>query len=536
MPKWLLYNIVLPLAILLAGVAIIMVLGKIEPSRRAPADQSRIGILKSLPAVRTVTVRSLAKSGQRLQLATDGEVVPYREAEVAAEVSGRIISKQPICEAGQYVRAGDELMQIDRTDMELEVESLQRAQEQAYEALKEIDQEIVGNDRLIEVAKRDVQLQIREVRRQRSLPEGFNRGSDIDAAEKALLNAEQAMVTLENRISLLKAQRSRQEAAERRSATQLKVANVNLDRTTIVAPIDGMIVSEDADVDTFVQRGMRLVTIETIDKVEVDSKLRVDQLHWILNQQGAGTNRDTTSSNPADRFAGYKLPRTDAIIRYEMSGLENQTYRWKGQLVSYDGIGMDQQTRTIPVRIFVDNPQQNVDKKGNPVDAPGSPALVRGMFVSIDLQIAPTANLVVVPASAMQPGNRVLQFVEDDSVLDIEASSPKETGEEQASEPETTPTKEPTVEPEAEDDGFDPERWTAGRLVLQKDITPIDSLSVDRDDLDDEIEDADDAVIERFWVCQAPEGSIVDGSFVVVSPVGNFDGESMPARAERASP
>lgn len=550
--RWLLLNVILPLVILAIGGIVILALGKVEPSRRAADDTSPLGILKSLPEVRTMAVRSLAASGERLQLAADGEVVPYREAEVAAEVAGRIISKQAICEAGQFVRAGDELMQIDRTDLELQVESLQRSQEQAYEALKEIDQEIAGNQRLIDVAKRDVQLQIREVRRQRALPDGFNRATDIDAAEKALLVAEQAMVTLENRVSLLRAQRSRQEAAERQAATQLKVANINLERSTIVAPIDGMIVRENADVDSFVQRGTPLVTIETIDKVEVDSKLRVDQLHWVLSQRAAiaakaaAANNDAAdgvsgadpglsrSNDPANRFAGYKLPKTDCIISYELSGLENQVYRWRGQLISYDGIGLDPQTRTIPVRIIVDDPQQNVDKRGNPIEAPGSPALVRGMFVSILLQIVPSEDLVIVPATAMQPGNRVLQFIEDESVLVVEPEEP-ETMEESSDEDQTLAADDTSSSPAPEqDDAFDPDRWMAGRVVLRKNITPIDSLSTaDMNDAPDSDAPNSDAAVVRSWVCAVRDGSLVDGSLVVVSPVGNFEGNSMPARAAR---
>ena len=547
--QWWLLNVIAPALILLAGFVVVKVLGTVTPSQRPPLDRSPAGILKSLTPVRTVAVRSLAATGQPLRLQADGEVVPYREAVVAAEVAGRIVSKSDRCEAGQFVRAGDELMQIDRTDLQLEVERLQRAQEQAYESLGEIDAEIAGTNRLIEVAKRDVQLQIREVRRQRNLPEGFNTGRDIDAAEKALLNAEQALVTQQNRLESLKAQRSRLEASERLAATQLKAAEVNLQRTKITAPIDGIIVNENADVDSFVSRGTALLTIETTEKVEIDSNLRPDQLYWVLNQQTTA-GRDEIQAN---RFAGYEIPETPAIISYELSGLENQTYRWKGRLVSYDGIGLDPQTRTVPVRILVDDPRQNVDADGNPVDVPGSPALVRGMFVLISLQIEPTANLVVVPAAALQPGNRVLEFIADPSVLEIASVPTKPAGAD--NELDNGPGNEPDNQPERVEgsaaiadtgsdagsdgtavvdnsdpgeDGFDVAAWRPGRIVLRRNITPIDSLSPSEDATDNSDRD------RRQWVCEVPEGTLGDGSEVVVSPVGNFDGEEMSARAQTA--
>ena len=83
----------------------------------------------------------------------DGTVVPFREAQVAAEIAGRIIEKSVKCEAGQYVQTGDLLMKIDSTDYELEVERLTRMKEQEYQALKELDQEIINTRRLQKIAE-----------------------------------------------------------------------------------------------------------------------------------------------------------------------------------------------------------------------------------------------------------------------------------------------------------------------------------------------------------------------------------------------
>ncbi len=152
--------------------------------------------------------------------------------------------------------------------------------------LGEVDQEMLNAKRLIEVAQQDVALQQKEVERQKALPAGFASRAEIDQANRGLLAATQQLVSVENQLDLLRKRRLRLEASERLAATQLKAAEVNLSRVEIRAPIDGVIVKEDADLNTFVARGNMLVTIEDTSKVEVATNLRMDQLYWVLDQQG----------------------------------------------------------------------------------------------------------------------------------------------------------------------------------------------------------------------------------------------------------
>ena len=284
------------------------------------------------------------------------------------------------CESGSYVKAGQLLMRIDRTDYELEVQRLTRLQEQEYQALTEIDQEMLNTKRLIDVSEQDVQLQQKEFDRQKALPAGFSSRAEIDQANRSLLSAMQQLVTLENQLDLLRKRRVRLEASERLAATQLKVADVNLQRTEIRAPIEGVIVSEEADLNTFVARGSTLVTIEDTSKVEVATSLRMDQLYWVLDQKGETVDESAR---------GYELPETPAIIEYELSGRDGSVYRWKGRLLSYDGIGLDPVTRTVPVRVLVNNPREYLDAEGAVKKVSGATALVRGMYVRVKLLIQP---------------------------------------------------------------------------------------------------------------------------------------------------
>lgn len=506
-----LFNVVIPLALLSLGAFIVYSLGTVQPEKRPDADTTRVGRLKSLPPVQVVKLQSLESLGRPLRLKVDGTVVPYREALVAAEVAGRVVFKADDVEAGSYVNQGQLLMRIDPTDYELEVQRLTRLQEQEYQALAEIDQEMANAQRLIEVATADVALQQREVDRQRSLPEGFASRAEIDQANRALLAARQQLVNSQNQLDLLRQRRIRLEATERLAATQLSAAKVNLERTEIRAPIDGVIVSEQADLNTFVNRGSTLVTIEDTSKVEVATSLRMDQLYWVLDQRDRG-------AAPIDAAtSGYDLPATPAIIRYEVAGREGLVYRWQGRLLRYDGIGLDPVTRTVPVRVVVDDPTLFIDERGQTRRANGATPLVRGMYVSVHLLIEPTTELVAIPARALQPGNRVLQFVPDESVLEVAAALP-ESG-------PLDPSVPPATAPPASA-SFEPSHWEPGRIIVRKDIYPVDSLVMEEGPMEDP---------DRIWICEVRDQLLSSGSLVVVSPIGSIDAGGMPARAERVA-
>lgn len=519
MPRRLWFNVVIPL-LLLAGAAVVFwMLGAVQTPQRPPADRTRTGRLKALTPVRVERLQTLESTGQPLYLVVDGTVVPYREARVAAEVAGRVIFKADECEAGTYVKRDQLLMRIDPTDYELEVQRLTRLKEQEYQALQELDQEMANTQRLIDVAKKDEVLQEREVNRLTSLPEGFASGNEIDQARRALLAANQQLVTLENQLDLQRKRRIRLEASEQLAATQLRAAEVNLERTEIRAPIEGVIVSEEADLNTFVSRGSGLMTIEDTSKVEVATSLRMDQLYWILNQRGE--ELDETSRS-------YNLPETEAIIEYEVTGRAGAVYRWQGRLLSYDGIGLDPATRTVPVRVVVDDPTQFVNEQGNPQKTRGSTPLVRGMFVRVKLLIKPQTPLVVIPSTALQPGNRIFQFIPDESVLDIvvvETTDPLDTSmvsDEAAS--------GATAEADVVEVPFDPERWQAGKVVVRKSVHPVDSLSVDANGKWS-VDGSPEA--SKLWVCEVRDAELSNDSFVVVSPLGTIEQQEFPVRADR---
>ncbi|MEM8910270.1 MAG: HlyD family efflux transporter periplasmic adaptor subunit [Planctomycetota bacterium] len=511
--QWWLFNVAIPLVLLAAAAGVVYLLGTVQPDTRPPDDMTRVGRLRALPAAITVPVQSLAASGEKLHLNSDGLVVPFREVTLATEVAGRVIEKSPQCEAGRYVTEGTVLIRIDPTDYELEVERLMRMREQEYEALGEVDQEMINARRSMTIADAEIQLQQREVTRLESLPKSFASQGELDQARRALLQVEQQKVNYQNQLDLLKNKRSRLEATERLAATQLRAAEVNLQRTAITAPIDGVIVQEDAELNTFVARGSPVVTVEDTSSVEVSASLRSDQLFWVLNQDRSDEVDPLAFVDSASDDAGqlgYRLPTTPVRVIYQVANREETRFVWNGELLGYDGIGLDEQTRTIPVRVLVREPRRFViERDGQDPVRPsnttaGPKALVRGMFVSLQLELDPAVPLIMIPAEALRPGNRIWEFEPDETVLNAAV---------------TPSGVEPSVSADAEDlPAFDADAWTPGRLEVHGNIRPVDSITRDGADL---------------WICEAPDGTLEDGSFVITSPLGSVTGAGLAIRTPR---
>lgn len=519
------FNLIVPLALLAIGVVAFYAFGTVENEKRPDPDTTLTGRLRALPPVRVAKLEELDSTGRRLQLAVDGVVVPFQEARVAAEVAGRVVFKDAACEAGSYVTADQLLMRIDDADYQIEKQRLMRLVEQEQQSIKELDQELQNTNRLIDVATKDVELQQKEVNRLAAMPEGFASRAEVDQANRALLSATQQLVTVENQYDLLNQRRVRLQASLKLAETQLRAAELNLERTEIRAPIEGVIASEEADLNTFVARGATLVTIENTSKVEVASSLRMDQLYWVLDQAGQKVDPNAR---------GYDLPETPVLVEYELSGREDVVYRWQGRLLSYDGIGLDPETRTVPVRVLVDNPRQYVDTNGMRVKIESAPALLRGMYVRVILLLRPRSSLVVIPAEALQPGNRVLQFLPDESVLqneDVQTATESDSPDEPATEPRAAPETESVVQTVDDRGEFNPMRWQPGRVVVRREVYPVDALQLGTGSSGDRLGISRQ---KKWWVCEVPGNELAGGSYVVVSPMGDIDeGDEIAVRADR---
>lgn len=360
-------------------------------SRKKPDVPKRVAA--SLPEVETA--RIVTHDGG-LDIDVDGVVVPFKEIQLAAEVAGRIEFKSPQCRAGNFVKKGTELIRVDPRTYSLEVTRLKQQQEQAGQNLAELELETGNTDKLIATAESDLQLASAELARQRKLrADRVATQAAVDSAERAKNQAQNTLDNLKNQRSLLQKRQARLRTSQELAGTQLDRAKLDLERTVIKAPIDGVIVSEMAEADSFVQPGVALLTIEDTSAVEVRCNLTMEEL-YLLWQSGDESQRGE-----------YDVPDAKVTVIYELAGRE---FAWTGRLARFDGLGLDQRTRTVPCRVVVPEPRKVLElheSKSISEAKGGPPALVRGMFVTARLHTEPDTKYLRVPQRAVRPGKEI---------------------------------------------------------------------------------------------------------------------------------
>ena len=381
-----------PILILAAAVAVFRFLGSQPPPERKQADTPAAVPVRAVEAVRET-------GGLTIDL--DGVVVPLREVTLAAEVPGRVLRKSEACKAGRFVTAGTPLFEIDPRDYEFEVARLEREAAQAALAIEEAAEEIKQNATGVELATQQLELAGREVKRLDGLKAGrIVTEAEHDRAVREQLGATTTLTNLQGQARVLLKRKSRLEEAKALAATMLDRAKLDLSRTRVAAPTGGVIVEDHVEQDSYVAKGMALVTIEDTRQAEIRTSLQMDELARVWRSGG-----------PADSLAGGANQMPDAPVTVVFA-VGDSRYEWDGFLSRQEGRGLDEKTRTLPCRVIVTEPTKvrAMDRYGAALATPppGSPrSLMRGMFVQVRVHVDSPHELVSIPEEARRPNGEV---------------------------------------------------------------------------------------------------------------------------------
>ncbi|WGS62517.1 efflux RND transporter periplasmic adaptor subunit [Vibrio lentus] len=332
-------------------------------SQVAPAPEKANELTVSEPQAKVVDTNSietttLPAASQQQQvsvvLATLGdyqaEVVGYGEAKsryelmFSTEVGGRVETISSQFETGQVISQGEVIANIDST-------SYQQAITQAKANVAQAQLDLLEEQRQGEQAKSEWQ---------RSGLSG-EPDSPLVLREPQLA---QVTAALENaKLELVKAQQ-------------------DLEKTTLVAPFDSLVVSRDVQPGSYAQTGAQIATLYSIDEVEVSVPLSENQ--WL-----SLPNSDNT------QLKEQPWPVT-------LSSSDGQ-YQWQGYVERVEQ-HLQQDTRQRSLIVKVDNPlEQEKD-------------LYPGTFVQATISGKQLTQLWELPASALsQQGD--LWFVDNNSQL-----------------------------------------------------------------------------------------------------------------------
>lgn len=384
----LLFRWVAPVVVLGLSVWFFIAMGVREKTKRKKAPPK-----KSTPVQ---WVKMIPHSGP-LDIEVNGNAIPYREVDLSAQVGGEITKKSERLSPGRFVTQGDSLLEIDATDYQLEVARLEQEVKLAQIDLAQLELDRVNADRLLELNRNVVRLRQADVSRLERL-QGAASVTELNALKLAQLAASEKVIAGENLVRSYDTKQKELDATLKLANLQLKRARLDLERTRITAPFSGVVVETFVEANSTVAKGQLIARLEDTSKVEVRCNLRSQDLALLAHFQPPASQPPTA---PRPSSTAYELPPVPVTIQLERAG---KLHQWAGVLSRQDGLGLEQNTRTMPVRVRVDRPTQNLGSTEQPH---ASIALIRGMFVKVVLHWQPDQSLMTLPESVIRPGKNV---------------------------------------------------------------------------------------------------------------------------------
>jgi RND family efflux transporter MFP subunit len=326
-------KIILPLLIVALAVVGMRVLiaGRAEPKKAA----------RDIPGALVQTLTA-ARGARAVRVVATGTVQPFREITLTPQVGGELVEVSPNLVVGGFFRADEVLLRIEDADYRL-------ALDQARATLAKAEYELANEQGLAEVARREWQ----------RMGLAGEQPSPLVLREPQLKNAQASLLS---------------------AGAALGRAELDLQRTILRAPFDGLVRAESVDPGQVVRAGTAVATLIGSRRAEVVVPLPLAELAWLEVPRPGAPGRGAA--------AEIRLAAGDTL------------HRWNGRLDRVLG-EVDPQGRMIRAVIAVEDPY------GLRTEAEAGPALAMGTFVEVTLHGRQLDDVVVLPAAALRDGQTV---------------------------------------------------------------------------------------------------------------------------------
>jgi multidrug efflux pump subunit AcrA (membrane-fusion protein) len=257
-------------------------------------------------------------------------VAEVREAlSLVAEVRGQVVDIDPLFEEGSFIPTKTVLIQIDPRTYQLGVSRRKVQVKQAEAEIKRLDQEVVNLKARLKIARSDVTLAKNEyLRLKKLIDKKVIAQSQLDKAEQAYLASRERLQALENQLALTNPSKEQLVAQRDLARVMLQEAQLDLERSAIIAPFDGWSLEKAIEKGQHVNAGQYLGKIYNAGELEIEVRIPVKEFKWL----------------PADLD---QQPSTEADIIFESGETK---YAWKGYVARVKA-QLDEKTRTLPRKI-----------------------------------------------------------------------------------------------------------------------------------------------------------------------------------------
>ncbi len=300
-----------------AGVIILLILIAAK-SGGTVIDKSKIGEVKR---------ETLAKN-----VVATGKITPITKAEIKSKASG--IVKKWYKDAGQAVKAGEVLVELDKEEILTHVHQAE-ADLQAAEASRNAAQADVSRA-TVDAEGPDVPLLKRTYERAQGMAkEGVFSQSQLEDAQKNYELALNKQNVARANLTVAKAKQMQEAANVAKAKAALEQHKQEYQYSTIVAPIDGIVLSRDVEIGDAVSSilvmgssATQIMTIGDIHEVYVLGKVDESDIGKV------------TMNQPA---------------RIKVESFKDKTFNGKVTKIAPMGVEKDNAT-TFEVRVSIDNP------------------------------------------------------------------------------------------------------------------------------------------------------------------------------------
>lgn len=313
-----------------------------------------------------------------------GSVEPGTTWQAIAEVGGRVVEVHDRLEVGAILRAGAVLLRIDRTDYDLALAEA-KADHQATEAqLTELEAREENARASLAIEREAFDLAMAEFERQEKLAaQGAVSRSALESQKRSTLAQRQRVQAEANMLNLVPAERQVLQARLERLRSLIFAAERDIERTTVILPLDGRIAALATELGQVATPGQVLVEADGITVAEVAAQVPVSHMRGLIPAADS-LGAEITAGNLSDLFT------IRATVRHpEVAGV------WPARFARVSPT-IDPRTRTVGIIVEVDEPYRRAQ--------PGiRPPLVKGMFVEVVLSGRPR-DAVVIPSGAVHGG------------------------------------------------------------------------------------------------------------------------------------
>ncbi|ABF42532.1 secretion protein HlyD [Candidatus Koribacter versatilis Ellin345] len=277
-------------------------------------------------------IAAVEKGDLAKSVVATGKVEPITKVEIKSKASG--IVKKLYVEYGDKVKAGQLLAELDKDEIIAQVRS-QKAQLESAESNMHAAEADYERSK-VDAAGVDIPTLQRAYERAKSMAkDGVVSQSALDDSQRAYEMATNKQNVARAQVTVNKAKEAQAQADVQKAQATLAQLNEQLSYTTIVAPIDGIVLSRDVEVGDAVSSILVLGSSATLvmtlgDTSEVYVKGKVDE------------------SDIAKVYIGE-------AARIKVESFKDKTFQGKVTKISPMGVEKDNVT-TFEVRVSINNP------------------------------------------------------------------------------------------------------------------------------------------------------------------------------------